>query len=233
MDFGKAFTFPFEDPDWVKKLGIAAAIILVSLMLSVVIVGLAGFILLGGWVYELVRRVINRDPRPLPEWDDFGAFFMNGLKVWVVGLVYGLPVILVSACQQALTFGLSNQNGGDSTTASAIAMVALCLSCFSFLYGIFLAVIVPAAIGNMAATGQMSSAFRFSEVFGLVRAAPAAYVMVLLGGIVAGIISGLGIILCVIGVVATMAYASVIQGHLYGQAYNAANQARGGLAPVV
>ena len=30
MDFGKAFTFMFEDPDWLKKLGIGTAVGLVG-----------------------------------------------------------------------------------------------------------------------------------------------------------------------------------------------------------
>lgn len=227
MDFGKAFTFVFDDPDWVKKLGIAAAIFLVSLLLSVVIVGLAGLVLIAGWMYELVRRVINHDPTPLPEWDDFGGYFKKGLQVVVVGFVYSLPAILVSACQQTLAVMMQNQSGSDQTMASAAMLVAVCLGCFSLIYGIFLGIVLPAAIGNLVAAGQMSAGFRFGEVFGLVKAAPGAYIMVLLGGIVASIIASLGVILCAIGIVATMAYATVIQGHLYGQAYNVASRAHG------
>lgn len=56
----------------------------------------------------------------------------------------------------------------------------------------------------------------------MVRAAPSAYLIVLLGSIVAGLVGSLGIILCVIGVVFTYAYAMVVNAHLWGQAYNVA-----------
>jgi len=32
MDFGRAFTFAFQDPDWLKKVGLAAVIFLIPIM---------------------------------------------------------------------------------------------------------------------------------------------------------------------------------------------------------
>jgi hypothetical protein len=46
--------------------------------------------------------------------------------------------------------------------------------------------------------------------------------IVLLGSIVAGFVGSAGVILCVIGVLFTYAYAMLVQSHLWGQAYNAA-----------
>lgn len=224
MDFGKAFTFPFEDQEWIKKLGIAGGIALVSLVLTVVLIGLAGFILLGGWMVELTRRVINRDPNPLPDWDDFGGYFSKGLQVFVVGLVYALPSILLSACVQLLPLAVQD-GSADDTMVMAVSTVSICVGCLSFLYSIFLGLVLPAAIGRLAATGQIAPAFRFGEVIGMVRSNIGAYVMVLIGGFLASIISGLGIIACGIGIAFTMAYAMAINGHLYGQAYNASGGA--------
>jgi hypothetical protein len=61
------------------------------------------------------------------------------------------------------------------------------------------------------------------EVFGLVRAAPVAYLLVFVGSIAAGFIASLGTLACVIGVFVTSAYASTVNMHLIGQAYNAAS----------
>ena len=83
---------------------------------------------------------------------------------------------------------------------------------------------IPAAMGNYAAKGEISAAFRFGEVFGLVRAAPGAYILAILGALIAGIIAPLGVILCGIGVLWTQAYAVLIYSHLWGQAYNAAQE---------
>jgi hypothetical protein len=225
MDFGKAFTYVFDDKDWLKKIGIAGVIALVSLVLSVIVVGLAGFILLGGWLIELTRRVIDHNPEPLPDWNDFGGYFMKGLQSFVIGLVYSLPIILISGCGNLLPLMMQNSDSG--TLATVISIVTSCTACFSIIYGLFLAVVLPAALAKFAVTGQLGSAFRFGEVFGLVRAAPGAYVMVLLGSFLANIISSLGIIACGIGVAFTMAYAMAIMGHLYGQAYDVATAASG------
>lgn len=232
MEFGKAFTYPFEDQEWLKKLGIAGGIAILSLVLSVVIVGIAGFILLSGWMLEIVRRVINRDPVPLPDWNDFGAYFSKGLQAFVVGLVYSLPAILIGACVGLLPLALgidpTTSSGSSDSMTTAYTVATLCLNCLSGLYSLFLGIVLPAALGRLAATGQVGSAFRFGEVFGLVRAAPVAYILVLVGGIVSSFISGLGVILCVIGLVITIPYGMAINGHLYGQAYNVAT---GGQAP--
>ena len=223
MDFGKAFTYVFDDKDWLKKIGIAGVIALISIVLSAIVIGIAGFFLLGGWMIELTRRVIQHDPEPLPDWDDFGGYFMKGLQVFVISLVYSIPVILISGCGNLIPVIM--QNNDSSSLATVVSIISACTGCFSFIYGLFLGVVLPAALGRFAATGQMSSAFRFGEIFGLVRAAPGAYVMVLLGGIIASIISGLGIIACGIGIAFTMAYGMAIDAHLYGQAYEVATAA--------
>jgi hypothetical protein len=96
------------------------------------------------------------------------------------------------------------------------------VGCIGAIYGLAMAFIVPAAYAKFAVTDELGAAFRFGEVFGLVRAAPAAYLLALLGTIVAGVVASLGLILCFIGVIFTMAWAYTIQAHLWGQAYNQA-----------
>jgi hypothetical protein len=219
MDFGKAFAYVFDDPDWLKKVGIAGLLMLIPIV---------GQFFVGGWALETTRRVIRRDEYPLADWSDFGGILVKGLQVFVIALVYALPIILVSACSGGLNVVLSE--GGDDTMVTVATIVSLCLSCVVLLYGIFLALVVPAAMGNFAAKDQLGAAFRFGEVVGLVRAAPGPYILTFLGSLVVGFIASLGVILCVIGVVFTSAYAAVVNGHLQGQAYNAAIEAQGAQA---
>ena len=74
VDFGRCFGFVVKDPDWIKKVLIGGAFVL----LSMVIVGL--FFVAGYWV-RVLRRVAAGDPLPLPEWDDLGGIFSDGLKL--------------------------------------------------------------------------------------------------------------------------------------------------------
>jgi hypothetical protein len=220
MEFGKAFSFAFEDQEWVKKIGIAGLLLIIPIL---------GALVVAGWGLEVTRRVIQRDPNPLPDWNDFGGYFMKGLQLWVIGLVYSLPIILISVCQQAGTIMM--QDSSDDTLLTVITILTVCFSCVTLVYSIFIGLVLPAAFGKFAATGQMGSAFRFGEVIAMVRSAPSAYLIALLGSIVAGIVGSLGLILCIIGALFTYAYAIVINAHLWGQAYNVANPGQAPLQP--
>jgi hypothetical protein len=212
MDFGRAFSFVFEDQEWFKKVGVAALILLIPI---------AGPIFLAGWVFETIKRVIRRDPDLLPDWSDFGGYFGDGFKVVVVAFVYMLPVILIQACSQGV-FLAGQENFNDDTVVTALAVLNACFGCLTFLYSLLMGLVIPAALGNFAANGDLKAAFQFGDVFGLVRAAPGAYALVLLGNLVAGLVGSLGVIACGIGVLLTSAYAGVVTGHLTGQAYNQA-----------
>lgn len=208
MQFGKAFSFVFEDEDWVMKTIIAALVSLIPII---------GQITVLGWGLEVTRRVIREDPNPLPDWSDFGGHIVKGIMAWVIGFVYALPIILVWICP-VIIFAAA----GDDETI--ISVVSACFGCLTFLYGILLLFVLPAAMGNYVAKDELGAAFRFGEVFGLVRVAPGAYLLTILGALIAGFIAPLGIILCFVGVLWTQAYAVLINSHLWGQAYNEAQK---------
>ncbi|MGA2112043.1 MAG: DUF4013 domain-containing protein [Anaerolineales bacterium] len=221
MQFGLAFSYPFQDKEWIKKVGIAA---LVS------IIPIAGQIIVLGWGLEITRRVIRKDPVPLPDWSDFGGHVVRGIQGFVIGLVYALPLILLVICQNVLTFGvraISSSSNGSAAFSAMTGAVSVCFGCVTFLYSLAMTLVLPAAFGSFAASDQIGTAFRFSEVFGLVRSVPSVFLLTLLGTIVAGVIGGLGVIVCVIGVFVTYAYALAVDGHLWGQAYTQAAAARG------
>jgi hypothetical protein len=233
MEFGRAFTFAFEDTEWLKKVGIAALVILIPVV---------GGIILMGWGLEITRRVINKEPQPLPDWNDFSSFLSKGFQAFVAVLAYILPIILIVVCGQVVTvaagvgasaIGGSNDNAAGAAGGLAV-IVMICMYCFIALFGITVAIIMPPMLGNLAATGQLGAAFRFSEIFGLLRAAPGPYLLSILAIAVASmILSPLGSAVCGIGVLATSAYITTASSHLYGQAYNAAKAAQSLAAPAM
>lgn len=217
MDFGKAFTFPFEDPDWTKKIIIPALIALIPIV---------GQVFLFGWALGVTRRVIGRQSSLLPDLQ-FGEQFSDGLKAFLIGLVYALPVIII-AIPLGIVTSTTAASGMDSDLAGTlIAITSVCCYGIIFIYSILMAFVLPAAYAKFVAEGNVGSAFRFKEVIGLVRSAPGPYLMVFFGGILTGMIGGLGSILCAVGVVLTYTYAMAVNGHLYGQAYNEAVANRG------
>ncbi|MCK5634148.1 MAG: DUF4013 domain-containing protein [Anaerolineales bacterium] len=205
MDFGLAFSFPFQDEEWVKKIVLTAVISLIPLI---------GQVALTGWLVELTRRVIRGDSEPMPDWADFGGILILGLKTVAIGFVYALPLIFISFPVAVIDAIFEYE------TASALySIFILCFSCFAIIYGLALAFFLPAAVGELAASDNLGAAINPTNIIAHVRAAPSAYLLALLGTIVAGFLSGFGIILCFIGVIFTAVYASAVQGHLYGQAY--------------
>lgn len=214
MDIGKAFTFVFEDKDWVVKILIAAAILLVGVLLGVLIVpGILAAALLAGYGVEITRRVIKGYAPVLPEWENWGDLLVDGFKVIVIGIVYALPIILMGLCL-GIPIGVLSEDAEG--VASALSIV---LSCLNLLWAIVMSLTLPAAIAKFAAEGELGAAFRFGEVLALVRNNFVTYLLVLVLSWVASLIGGLGTIICLIGWLATVPYGQFVTSHLYGQAY--------------
>ena len=238
MEYGKAFTFPQQDTDWIKKVAIAGGILFAGLAFSwlLLIPIIAAGLLLGGYGLEITRRVIAGESNVLPEWTDFGGLFKKGFSAFVVQLVYALPIVVLALCiatpQVAVTMMAGSSSSSDVETMVTIASVAsACCGCLIALYAIFMAMLMPAAIGKLAATGEIGPALRVAEVVALVRAKPAVFLIVaLLSGLAYSILSSIGSAICGIGAPFGMAYAIIVASHLYGQAYKVASAESGGAA---
>ena len=89
MNFTKAFSFMFEDKNWVVKIFLGA----IFNLLSLILVGIP-FIL--GYLLELARNSSEGKEIPLPEWDQLGDKFTRGLIYMIILLVYSIPGIILS-----------------------------------------------------------------------------------------------------------------------------------------
>jgi len=236
MEYGNAFTFPQQDPDWIKKVAIAGGILFVGLAFSwlLLIPAITAGLLLGGYGLEITRRVIAGESNLLPEWTDFGGLIKKGLYVFVVQLVYALPLLVFGACI-GLTNGLvattANSSNDSGTLATIASVVSACCGCLILLYAIIMGMALPVAVGRLAATGELGPALRVGEVIALVRTKPAVFLIVaLLSSISVSILSSIGSLICGIGAPFGLAYGLLATAHLYGQAYRVAT-AESGSAP--
>jgi hypothetical protein len=215
MDFGLAFTFPFKDQQWFKKLVIPGLVGLIPIV---------GLFFLVGFGMNVAKRVIEKNPETLPELD-FGGDLKRGFMTFIVGLGYGLPLIIL-----ALIFGIimvaigGLASNGDSEVAGIVGVVlGFGFGIISLLYGIVMAFFTSAAYGNyLAKAEQLGAAFRIQEIWGFLKKAMIPYLLVIVGGIIANLIGSLGSIICAVGLLVTMPYAMAVYGHFIGQAYNLA-----------
>lgn len=209
MEYGKAFAFFTDENDWIKKFLVAAIIPIIPI--------LGGFVL-AGYGLEITRRVIKGQTPVLPEWNDFGEYLKNGFFVAVIGFLYSLPAILFSACLNGPAIALQTQ--GDNALQTAGTVLAICGGCVVMLFSLVAVLLLPAAIGRFAATGQFSSALKLSDVFKLFRTKPGVYIIsAILIGVVALVLSLLGLLLCGVGIFLAAAFINLAASHLYGQAY--------------
>ncbi len=203
MDIGTSFTYMFEDENWIKKIVIGGIVALIP------IVNFAAF----GYLIQVIRNVRDGQPTPLPEWDQFGAYFMDGLRLFLIFLVYMIPVILLACVQGVGTAALAN----NKDTENVVGILSGCLSCLIALWSLVVAVLMPAVLIRYAEVGEFMAGFRFGEVFSIITANIGSYVIVLLLWWVASFIGQLGIILCLIGVIFTSFWANLVGGNLIGQ----------------
>lgn len=199
MDIGRAFTYLFEDKDWLKKVAIGGLVTLIPIV---------NFITLGYGI-RTFKNILEGQETPLPEWDDWGGDFMRGLIPAIAYIVYGIPIWILSAIGTAIAAG--SDSGG-------VAVVSLFFSCLSTLYGIVLWVVAPAMLIRYAKTNEFASFYAFGEIIAYIKANLREYivavVMMLVAGIVAGIVGG---ILCGIGVIFTSFIATLVSAHLLAQ----------------
>lgn len=224
MDFGKAFTYMFEDPDWLRKLGIGTALTLIGVLLAPVLIGIIPLIIVTGYSVDVVRNVRRRASYPLPEWEDWGGFLSRGFKLFVAMLVWALPIIALMI-PIVISAALMDNNGRGSGMEAIGIPIMVCSYCLVILWSLFLALISPAIYVRIATTDRLSSAFELGRVWGFTRDNLGHIIIVLLLGIVAGLIASivapLGLVALLIGVLVTLPLASLwqtlVNAHLYGQ----------------
>lgn len=209
MDYGKAFTFAFEDRNWLGKILVGALFTL----LSFILIGLP-FVM--GYFLEVVRRVSSGRADVLPEWDRLGDKFAEGLMVTIILIILAIPMILFSSLWSVL--GPALDQAGPRMGLLLLLLMLGVIGLF-LLFALLYTVVTPAVIMRYAMTRSFGAAFNPAAVYDIIRAHFGHYVLVLILSSVAGGIALFGVILCVIGVLATLFWAYLVQAHLYGQYY--------------
>ena len=78
MDIKEIFMYPTKDKEWPVKMiiGIALSILpIVNFFCS-------------GYAYRIFKAGLNRQPLVLPEWDEWGDVFIQGLIIFAMQLLY-------------------------------------------------------------------------------------------------------------------------------------------------
>jgi hypothetical protein len=212
LDFLRPFTFAFDDPRWLPKILMGGLFALASIFLI-------GIFFIYGYMARLARNVIKGVQYPLPEWDDLGEYFTEGLKLFAVALVYAIPVILIAGI--AIVPMIIINAGADDNEAlrSFAGMSASCVWCVMFPISIALAVWMPAALLMVVVTGEFSAGFDFKRIWQFIRANVGNYILAFVVWLVARFAASFGFILLCVGVFFTAFWAFCVAAYAFGEVY--------------
>jgi Protein of unknown function (DUF4013) len=157
MDIGDIISDSIKYPssNWGKVL-----ILGVIMIASILIVPI---FLAYGYVFRIIKATLAGLDE-LPEFDEIGEMFVDGLKIFVVAIVYAIPVWIISWIFGAIMG--AGMTMGYSTTLDPTMLWALFLGNIIFaIVAVIIGLIEVMAIANMAYyDGDLGAAFRFSEI---------------------------------------------------------------------
>lgn len=102
---------------------------------------------------------------PAPELKDWWEMFVDGLKLFVIGLIYAIPIIILlifffgSAILTAASASVENPTYAMAFLTGTILYLVLLI-----IVGIIIALIVSTAYPRFARTGSMGEAFNFGAI---------------------------------------------------------------------
>jgi hypothetical protein len=214
MDFTRALTFPFEDDDWLSKLGLGLLIGLIPIVGNPLAVQ--------GWSFRLAQAVKRGDPTPMPDWSDFGGKLGKGLMVWLASFIYQIPTAIVF-CVLWAVFLLPAMSGGDEDLATALAggasIIAVCCFCVVILYAIAAGLVYMAGyLRYMDNDEEFGTFFQFGDNIALLRENIGDFgmfiVYMLLAGLIVSVVSSITLGL---GGLVAGPFMMYFSGHLIGQ----------------
>jgi hypothetical protein len=183
MELGKSFTYIFQDKRWPTKL-------LLGWLVSIVPILNFAFT---GYIPQTIRNVEGKMEEPLPEWDDFGKKFVLGFFLWVAGIIYSIPIIIVASLS-IIPLALAGNSSSD-VVGALVAGTGVVVACLIIIYGLLLSLLLPALNINLARKGTFGSVFQIGEFFRIFRSHTGdylvAWIMTLVWSIAIGVVGGL------------------------------------------
>ena len=203
MDLARAFTYIFDDEQWIGKIAILALVSLVPILNFAAI----------GWLVALIRNMLEDRPYPMPAWDDFGQMFIDGLLFILASVIYSLP-LLPLVILGPLADAMVNTQGGEFILFTLLCFISLFVLAYTLLISalLFVGVIRYAQVRDFNAYLQIGQNFR-TAMNNIGTLAVLVFMEV-----IAGFIFSLFAWIPCIGWLAAAALGTPVYGHLLGQA---------------
>jgi hypothetical protein len=213
FDFGKPFTYVFEDPRWLQKILIGGLFYLAGFLI-------VGWFFILGYCARVARNIVAGAATPLPEWEDLGGFFSEGLRMFGVVLVWVLPMIVIA---MFFIVPLAILDSADNEGLRAVGSgISGCLACLMVPLSLAVLLFMPASLLFAAVEERFGAAFEFDRLWAFIRANLGNYLLAIVVYLIARFIGGFGIALLCIGVIFTGFWSFLITTHAFAQVYRLA-----------
>lgn len=213
FDFGKPFTYVFDDPRWLQKILVGGLFYLLGFLII-------GWFFIFGYVAQTARNIIAGEPRPLPEWEDLGGFFSEGARLFGVMLVFVLPILVVVMMIMIPAGIISSVENGE--LAALGSGMAGCLSCLMVPISLAMMFFVPGSLLFAVVEQRFGAAFEFGRIWAFIRENVGNYLLAVVIYFIARFLGGFGVALLCIGVIFTGFWAFLITAHGFAQTYRLA-----------
>ncbi|NYB51897.1 MAG: DUF4013 domain-containing protein [Methanobacteriaceae archaeon] len=200
-----SLSYPSED--W-KKVLIFGVLFLISILI------IPAFLVMGYFFRILKGSIAGFDE--LPDFDEWGEMFIDGLKLFVVQFVYFLIPFLVIVI--GIWASIASISTGTITNPSAAFGLIGGTTIIGMILAIIFGLIATIAIANMALNnGELGAAFRFSEIMEQIAMIGWGkyivwYIVMIVIGFIGGIIAS---VLNIIPIIGTIIALLVVYPYLY------------------
>jgi hypothetical protein len=185
----KVIFFPFKSKNWVGKCLIGSALCMANF-----IIPFFPLIPLYGYAGQIAKHVIRGDGDPdLPEWNDWGLFFSDGIKIFGATIIFTLPGVLIMIIGYFLMLGMNFLFVFDpvvytSNTLSPGFLIGSLAGTFVGFILIFIGILIafacniflPPALGHLISRGDFGATFRVKEWWPIFKANFSGYVLAVL-----------------------------------------------------
>lgn len=147
----------------------------IAVSLLAFIVPIAPYIILFGYGAQIAKQILNDESPHLVAWDDWGKLFKDGLKVFGVRFLVGLPILIVIIPIIIISAGLpivaENMNPSEAESVIFIFMILIFGSlCFIIPISLLTAVVAQAPEMYVIEKDDFKAIFQFSEWWKIFRA---------------------------------------------------------------
>ena len=147
---------------------------------------------------------VLRGEKPAPEVADWGTLFIDGIKAWIVSLIYAIPIIIVGfivAGASAAAF-ISGNYSAMMAAFGAMALGGLVI----FVLGIIIVVFEVIGIVRFARTGSIGEAFNMSAILATINKIGwvpyiIALIVLMIVAIIIAIIVGILMMIPILGII--------------------------------